>query len=213
MKKKEIVYEHQASSKDNLVALVYYPWYTKLLNPEGRPYEKFHQWLIDNEKVLEDEDRILPTIKEISKNIGLDSAKTAKHIKMVYDDILELNQMEPEKFVKPNQIKCYLSFEYHRTFASFNLGLNVIPRFNECFDFHFIKPKIGFSSYYVKRIDHSVENSEHVVQVYMTCGFPNLYFELLKEKAYLFHDISLEELFSGTTYDLEKKLLFRNNHL
>lgn len=213
MKKQEIVFEYQASSRDYLIALGNYPYFTKIVNSEGKPYEKLYQWLIDNEKELLDEDRTLPTIKEIAKRIGMDNNKMAKNIKMLYNDILALNQVEPEKFIKAGQIKCYLSFEYLGNYASFNIGLNVIPRFNECFDFYFIKPKIGCSSYYVQRIDHSIENSDQVIQVILKSGFPNLYFELLKEKAYLFHDISIHEYFSGTTYDLEKKLLFRNNHL
>lgn len=48
--------------------------------------------------------------------------------------------------------------------------------------------------------------------IYLSAETPNRYLQLLKEKAYLNHDISLMEFISSTNYSLEEKLvkMYRN---
>lgn len=207
MKKKEIDHTYKGSSKEYLIALTRYPGFTKLINPENKPYKLFYDWLMKNEKEFLDEDRVLPSIKDISKLLSIDNNKITKYLRMIYDEIIELNNEKPELFVKPGQLSCYLSFEYFKNYLGLTLGLNVLPRVGECFQFYFTKPKTDGWNFYVRRVDHEYYNNGHELYISLSYQSPNHYLNLLREKAYLHRDISLHEYFTLSDYELENELL------
>jgi hypothetical protein len=125
----------------------------------------------------------------------------------MYDDILTLNWDKPDIFIKEGQKRCLLFFDYSGYKASFILGLNPIPKIAEDFDFGFINPKNGGSSYHVEKVYHQIENGEHNITIRLTSREPNIYLQLLKEKAYLRRDITLSEAIYPTTHKLERELI------
>jgi hypothetical protein len=207
MKEKTFKYEHKASTKEYLVALAYTPFFTKLLNPENKSYHQLFEWLIANASSLSDEDKSLPSIKEIAAELKTDSSKISKNLKLIYQDIHSLNEKSPDVFKKEGQKLCYLSFNYLGSYAQFNLGLDVIPRIGEAFHFWFVKPINGGTSFHVNDVVHSYDKGVHETWIYLSNEYPNGYLQLLKEKAYLHHDISFSELISVTNFSLEEKLV------
>src|ERR1700752_2760866 len=173
MKKKPKAYEHKASAKDYLVALAYFPNYVKLLNPTDKPYEKLINWLIEKEAFLKDDDLRLPTIKEVSQQLGIDASKISKYLKMIYEDIHDLNFDEPHLFKKEGQVLCTVLFKYLGAYGSFRLGLDIIPRIGERFYFYFIKAKLGGSGYNVTEIYHDVDYNGHSVTISLSASTPN----------------------------------------
>lgn len=207
MKEKTFKYEHKASTKEYLVALAYMPHFTRLLNPERKEYRQVYDWLLANETTLADENKPLPSVKNIAAELKLDSAKISKQIKLIYHDIHSLNEKSPSLFKQDGQKLCFLSFNYLDSYAHFNLGLDIIPRIGEAFHFWFVKPINGGTSFHVKDVVHSYDKGFHETSIYLTSEYPNGYLQLLKEKAYLNHDISFMELLSSTNFSLEEKLV------
>ncbi len=191
--KKEWVYLHKATTNEYLVALAYHPTFIKLLNLSGKNYEKVVDWFKENEEAFKDEDYRLPSIKELSEHINLDRAKLSKYLKDIYEDILTLNEKEPKLFMNEGQILCDLTFTYLNSYAFFNIGLDVIPRIDDCLSFNFIRPKNGGWLFYVKEVRHQLDGAKHSISVSLTSEYPNKYFRLLKEKAYLHHYIDFKE--------------------
>lgn len=212
MKEKTIKYEHKASTKEYLVALAYSPYFTKLLNPQGKSYLELHKWLIENETALSNEDTPLPSIKDIGLALKVDSTKISKQIKLIYQDIHSLNEKSPELFKREGQKLCSLSFNYLDSNTQFNLGLDIIPRIGEAFHFWFIKPINGGTSFHVNDIVHSYDKGFHETWIYLTSEYPNAYLQLLKEKAYLHRDISFMELLSSN-FSLEEELVKMHKNL
>lgn len=212
MKEKTIQYEHKASTKEYLVALAYSPCFTKLLKPEAKVYKQLHDWLMEKQVFLANEDSRFPSVKEIALELKIDSSKIAKYVRMIYEDIHELNEKQPDLFKTEGQNLCFLSFNYLEQYAHFNLGLNAIPRHGETFHFYFVKPKNGGQTFYVNDVVHSFDNGRHEIRVYLNHEYPITYMQLLKEKAYLNRDISFMELLSASNFSLEEKLvkLYRN---
>lgn len=212
MKRKIEEYKYKASTRDYLVALSNFPCFVKLLNATNKPYLVLHAWLLSNESSLLDENRTLPSIKELSQTLGIDSGKITRYLKMMYDEIHELNEKEPDKFKQDGQTLCYLSFNYLGQYVGFNLGLSILPKIGEGFDFYFIKPQNGGSNFYVKSVNHHYDNMRHTISIQLTYELPNLYMQLLREKAYLNHDISLHDYLSEPSFSLQEKLVkwYRN---
>jgi len=207
MKKKEENF-YRGTSKECLIAMGYYPNFIKMINPENKPYEKLHQWLLENEKGFDDNNWSLPSLKELSKILSIDNGKIARYINMLYNDIFLLNTQEPEKFKKDGQILCDLSFKYvYDNYSYFTLGLDYVPRIGEIFDFYFINPIMGCSSYYVKDVSHYYYSNGHTIRIKLLYGHPNQYLQLLREKAYLKRYISFHDYYSEHGYLLEEKLI------
>jgi len=193
------------SSKSYLTALVSNLSYVELLSLKGKPYEKLAQWLIKNEN--EYETAYLPSIREIAKSLDTNDQKIARQVKAIYKDIIELNNFTPEKFVKEGQHLCYISFDMMNDNAFFGLGLEVIPRAGESFFFNFMLPVLDSERFTVKNVSYEIDNGKLWINVYMRSENPNLYLQLLKEKAFLRGDISWEDYLSNTDPDMESRIL------
>jgi hypothetical protein len=213
MKKKEIPFDPNPSAKDHLLALAHSPIYTKLLDATGKSYQLIHNWLLENEKRLMDNNSSLPSIKEIAKETLIAITKVPKYLNDIYTDILQLNTDQPYKFVGDSQTLCYMTFEYLGLYTSFNLGLSVIPRVGEHFEIRFMKPKSGGGYFVVQRIYNEIENGKQTISISMTTEQPIQYLQLLKDKAYLNKWISHMEYLKPTDSLLQERLLSRYKEL
>lgn len=194
MKKQKEIFEYKASSKDYLLALTSFPSFTKKINIQGHSCQKMLEYFVNNERHFLNEDSQIPTMKELSSILNINVNRLSAQLKLIYDEILELNFNKPQIFTKDDEIPCLLSFKYFDSYQTFNLGLKVVPRKSESFNFYFIKPRLGAASFHVERVYHDYENDGHSILLTLSPRYPNQYMELLKEKAYLRRDISFSEL-------------------
>lgn len=204
-------FQHKASTKDYLIALAYYPNLVKLLDTSNKPYKELVNWLLEKEKsVLKDEPSI-PTIKDLSATLGIENTKVTKYLKLIYDDIFDLNSNHPLLFKKEGQILCNLSFNYFEQYCTFSIGMGAVPRIGEHLEFFFIKAKLGCSGYYIHKVYHDIECTGQNVMISFSAEAPNNYFNLLKEKAYLNNEISFRDLINEES-ELKETLirLYRN---
>lgn len=187
-------FQHKASTKDYLIALAYYPNFVKLLDTSNKPYKELVNWLLENEKSVLKDELSIPTIKDLSATLGMESSKVNKYLKLIFDDIFELNLRQPHLFKREGQILCYLSFNYFEQYCTFSIGMDAVPRIGEHLEFFFIKAKLGCSGYYIRNVYHDIECTGHSVIIGFSPEVPNNYFNLLKEKAYLNNAISFRDL-------------------
>jgi hypothetical protein len=207
MKKEIFKQQYKASTKEYLVALALCPQFTRLLNPDNKPFQQVHEWLLKNEISLADENRKLPSIKEIALELKTDSTKISKQIKLIYQEIHLINEEYPESFKKEGQKLCFLSFNYLDSYTHFNIGLDIIPRIGEVFHFCFIKPINGGTNFYVNDVVYFCDKGFPETWVYLSHEYPNAYLQILKEKAYLHRDISFPELLSNSNFSFEEELV------
>jgi hypothetical protein len=214
MKKQRELYVYKASTKDYLLALANFPNFVKKLACEGRPYQKLVEYLLEHEVQLLNEDAHMPSMKDLSVRLNIQVGKLSAHLKLIYEEILSLNQSKPNLFVMEGDIPCHFSFKYFDSFQTFTLGLKMVPGKGERFDFYFIKPKLGISLFHVERVYHDFENDGHHIMLSLSTDYPNQYLELLKEKAYLRGEISFSELIGlDKDSEMEEKLLKWNRSL
>jgi hypothetical protein len=198
---------NKQTPKDYLYPLLDHAHYLKMINPVGKPYQKVYEWLLENCRGLEDNDR-LPTMKKISESLKMDSNKFGSHLKSIYNEIKTLNENEPQRFAEKDQLLCFISFKYYDKYAGFSLGFNTLPRVHDTISFPFIRPLLnGCNYFHVYRISHDLVNTNHEITILVTNEFPNSYFQLLKDKSSLTKSLSFHELHHDPDFVLQDKLL------
>jgi hypothetical protein len=202
-------YEHKAKSKDFLEALINNIAYCRLLQKEQMQatYSKLLDWLVSYEPESNNNGMEFPDLKEVYKLAGIPYSHIGTDLRDIYYAIYKLNLNEPRKFVMRDQRIFKIEFNYFETRADFLLGLDIVPRIGESFVFSFIEPIIGISSFYVKNITHEIFDWGSVVVIKLTPELPNLYLQLLTEKAFLNEEINMYEYSGITKYDITEKLL------
>jgi len=203
-----------APAKEYLHSLLYFPNYVNLIEPKDKTYEKVHQWLLRKHNFISDENSGFPTIKEIATELSIDQTKFKNLMRKLYDDIIELNHEKPYLFISRKQILCNLYFKGFRASTFFSLGLDTIPRIKDSFTFRFIEPRTQSIYFHIRQITHEVYSTGHEICIWLDVKRPNMYLELLKDKARFKGDISIMEL-SGypDPHPLEEKLRKMYNSL
>jgi hypothetical protein len=202
-----------ASTLQILKTLVDNSQYVKLLNTEDKPYKSLVEWIVKRSSISYNVR--YPSLKTIGASIGINGQMVTKHIKTIYDDIIELNNSNIDLFIKPGDIVCCFSFKAYRRSGYFYIGLKTIPRIGEKFEFDFMLPMVGADMFYIRDINHTIIKGVHEIDVTATGHEQFLYLKLLREKAYLTKYISWDE-FYGFQEDEEKvnqKVLKMNTRL
>jgi len=210
--KGDSVYKHKSNSREYLAALTSYPSYCKLLFGKGKAYDNLINWImsfVNDSK----EETVMPDLKEIAKQSGVPYSNIAKYLQEIYLDIFDLNFDEPRKFVSDNERVCCLYINYLGCFTYFNIGLNTIPKQNEQFIFSFVNPKVGSSRFWVKNVRHEIFNGKQIVYIELTYERPNLYLQLLKEKAFLNNELHWKEYYGELDLDTKERLISKNKSL
>lgn len=176
-------------------------WAKKLLG-HGKEYDNFLIKLIERNFYKESE-RV--TIKKIAEETGYKTIQVTNWVRQIYDDIFTLNSESPELF-RQDGIRLNLYFSYFDSYAMVTLWLKHIPRVFDCFDFFFVKAKVGTGNFWVRDITHEVDNGDHQINVQLRGGFPNMYREMLIEKALFFNVIGLRDIYDNTDYQLDEIL-------
>jgi hypothetical protein len=194
------------------VFLIEYPKYCKLLLDNNKAYYQLLKWVI-NFSYNKTEETLIPDIKNVSKETSISYNIIAKYIADIYNDVFELNYDKPNKFIIDKQTACRVSFNYLGSYASFVVGFNYIPRVGEQFNFPFIKPKMGAELFWVKEVTHEMLDGYQIITIYLTYDEPNNYLQLLKEKAYLHHELDWMEYRGELDSDVKEKLIRYNHNL
>lgn len=61
--------------------------------------------------------------------------------------------------------------------------------------------------FYIESVNHEIKNGRQEIAVFLSGGEPNLYLNLLKDKAYLNKEISSNEYYAEEIAKIEEKLL------
>jgi hypothetical protein len=181
MRKERIKVLHRPTTLETFYCLCDTPTWTETLIGLNKPYESFLIKLKDR-KYFED-NKEKTTIKWMSAQMGFEITKVTKWIRLIYDDIFELNYDNPEKFMTEG-IPCELHFKNYDDFASMRVWLNAIPRKYESLQFYFLKAKIGTDRFWVHNVTHDISDGKQVISISLRGGFCNEYREQLVQRAY-----------------------------
>jgi len=213
MKTKErIVYQHKSNSREYLSALIAFPNYCKLLIETNKPYLELLKWILAFSK-NRTEDTLTPDLKIIAKEANVSYNIMAKFLHDIYIDVIELNYDKPRKFLNNDETICCVTFNYLGAYSYFNIGFHKIPRIGEQFNFAFIRPKIGSDRFWVKDVQHELLNGLQLITIVLTYDEPNSYLQLLKEKAYLRHELHWMDYRSELSLDAKEHLIMNNRSL
>ena len=110
----------------------------------NKPYEEILDPLYDIARKERYEDDELADIKITMKWLGerlkVNTSKLSKWITLMYNDIIALNESNPELFIRPGQFLCRYSFSsYRNDYMQFYLGLDFIPRKDDNISFYLPK--------------------------------------------------------------------------
>lgn len=211
-KKERPKFIHKASTQEYLHCLQNISnWSNILLSQNNRKtYNDFLKWILKNDYFKTSENL---TIAHISKLSGYSSAKVSKWLQDIYEGILELNENSPELFCTEPGIRVRLHLHYYDSYCFFSLTLPVVPRVYESFEFFFIKAKMGWTRFWVKDVEYTVDNNKSSIYVFLEGGILNRYRELAVEKALFKGQISHRDEYEKFDFEIDDLILGRNREL
>jgi len=201
--RKEII--HQPSTPEVLQCLGSMPVYSKILseNTSDKHYSDFLKWLLSAIFYNRQEEKI--TIKKIAADFKADTTKVTKWINEIYKAIFELNYEKPELF-QTNGINLSLYMKHFDSSCSFNLSMPAVPREFEKLNFSFAQAKVGTSYFWVKRIDHDIEDNKSGITIWLESGMVNKYREFALDKS-IFHGwIGFMDVYHKSSFDIDEEL-------
>lgn len=198
-RKQRIKQLHQPGTHEIFVCLSGYPSYSRILLGErpDKKYLPFMEWIIEKNFYNEHAEKV--SIKAISADFGADAAKVTAWLRMIYEDILELNNEKPELFQQTG-IKVSLSMSYSDNYCLFYTALPALPRRFEILHFHFVKAKLGGWSFWVKDIYYELDE-QPTIHLTLDGSILNRYREFLLEKALFQRKLSRSDL--GELYEFQ----------
>lgn len=134
---------HKATTLEYLYCLGDMPKWSQVLydNTNGKPYQDFLKWILE-QQYFKDEEKI--SVKRISALSGYPSPKISKWLNDIYEDIMELNYVQPSLFYLQGNIEVELWLRYFDSSCIFKTTLSTLPKLYETFNFYFVKLKLEF---------------------------------------------------------------------
>jgi len=187
------------------------PTYSVILANQrpDKPFANFLHWLIEKNFYKEQTEKI--TIKKIAADFNCDSAKVTKWIKEIYDEIFELNFDRPELFMGDG-VNLSLYIRYYDNGCTFYTSFPVIPREFETIKFPFVKGILGIDHFWVKKIEHQIEENNATVTLWLEGGTLNKYREFALDKALFQGWINFMDIFNNHSFEIDEELknIYRN---
>lgn len=199
---------HQASTLEYLYCLGDMPKWSQLLLDQnnGKLYNDFLNWLLQKQ-FFKDERKI--SIKSMAEQSGYTSSKISKWLKEIYEDILELNELQPELFYSSGDVKIEFYMKYYDSYCSFLTSLAGVPRMYESIEFFFIKAKMGISFFWVKDVKYKIGDNETSVLIILEGGLVNIYREFTLSKALFEGYLNFREIHQKFDFEIDEQLLKR----
>lgn len=168
---------------------------------------KYHvliNYLLTNKR-LSDEDTYLPTFKEMEKESGIRIYHIRKQLTEIYDILFDSENGHDFSFTKT---EITFSAKYNKKYVSFKCNnLTYIPRIGENVDLPFVKAKLGCDFFYVYDIRHWFSGNTHSIDISLKCGMFNSYWYNRLHEAEEKREISLNEYFDSSDWELKRKLM------
>lgn len=166
----------EPNSKDFLEALMNNLNYCKLLLnlKENQCYSKLLNWILSYKPDEIDGKVVIPDLKQVYKWAGISYSHIGTDLRDIYYAIYDLNLNHPRKFKDENQKICVLSINFLGKQAYFRVGLDVIPRVGEKFVISFIKPAVGYDTFWINSVEHEIYDGKQLVIIKMTESNPNI---------------------------------------
>lgn len=204
-RKKNELFLHKASTLEKLSCISHYSSWVKLLLGNRKKYSDFIHKMVDrNFYRLEDDVR---SIKNIAEELGFKSTDVTKWISEIYCDILKLNEDEPHLFQTPG-IKHSCFFRHYDNTAAFTLWLPQSPKKYEQFNFYFLKAQTGTGHFWVREIEHEIEDGEYSVSLILDGKLLNTYREKLVQKGLFDGILHFTDVMYKNDYEIDKVLRY-----
>lgn len=199
---------HQATTLEYLFCLQNMSEWSQILSNQenGKSYNDFLKLILEQQYFKSHEKN---SIKKISELIGYPSTKISKWLREIYEDILELNEVNPSLFCSTKGVEVELHFKYFDNYCFFKTSLLVLPRIHETFEFFFIKAKLGFTSFWVKDVHHTIDDNKSYISVFLEGGILNTYREFALDKALFEGNLSFFDVYKKYDFEIDEVLLRR----
>ncbi len=202
---------HQPNTLEIFGCLSGMPDYSKILleNISVKPYSDFLKWLITVNFFIDKEEII--SIKKIAADFNTETGKVTKWLKEIYKDIFELNFDNRELFQKKG-VKLQLYMKSYDNYCMFFTSMPVVPREYETIKIPFVKGVVGEDQFFVKRVEHIVEDNSVEIMLWLEAGSVNKYRQFALDKALFQGHIGFGDIYWKYAFELDKilKETYRN---
>lgn len=203
--KKQELFLHKATTLEKLSCLSNYPSWVKMFLVNGKSYSDFISKMADK-KFYRSENKVR-SIKSIAEELGFKSADVTKWISEIYFDILQLNEDQPHLF-QTTGIKHTCFFRHYDNTAAFTLWLPQSPKKYEQFNFYFLKAQTGTGHFWVREIEHEIEDGEYSVSLMLDGKLLNTYREKLVQKGLFDGILHFTDVMYKNDYEIDKVLRY-----
>ncbi len=196
---------HQATTLEYLYCLGDMLIWSQVLydHNNAKSYNDFLKWILQR-NYFKDEEKI--SIKKISELSDYPSVKISKWLREIYEDIFELNEVEPQLFYSKGNVQVEFHFKYFDSYTSFKTSLQVLPRQYETFDFFFVKAKMGISFFWVKDVRYIIGENETNVIISLAGGLVSVYREFALSKALFEGTLDFMDIYQKYDYEIDNHL-------
>ncbi|RZK11549.1 MAG: hypothetical protein EOO43_19285 [Flavobacterium sp.] len=200
--KEKRLFIHNPSTLETLYCLRDSPFWAEKLLDDNYGHKDFLKDLIAK-NFYQSEDS--PSIKFIASDLSLTATKVSKWIKDIYNDILLLNQLNPEMFRSAGtEHLCH--FRNYDNHQSFSVWLTQTPRNYENVDLYFLKAKMGTDTFMVTEVSHSFFDNRQVVILTLKGGYCNRYREELVQRALFEGVLGFMDTYKKSGYEIDEIL-------
>ncbi|MBZ5859440.1 hypothetical protein [Flavihumibacter profundi] len=198
---------HVPSTKEIFYCLSSMPhWVSHLIQQEpDKPYNEMLSRVLKDNFYTDSADR--RTIKSMAADLKIDAPKFTKWISSAYYDLLDLNFENPKLF-QSTGIPVTLYFAYFDSRAEIRSSVYAVPREYEKFSFNFVKAKVGTDTFWVKRIQHSIDAEGYELCIWLSGTILNRYREILLEKALFHKRIGWMETYQKSEWEIDEELRY-----
>ena len=202
---------HEPTTHEIFMCLTCMPLCSKILIENGpqKSYTDFLRWLLQVNFYKEKGEKI--SIKKLATDFKSNSIKVTKWIHEIYEDIFELNYNESELFQREG-VKVALYIRSYDNSCMFYISMPVLPREFERINFPFVKSKVGIDVFWVKKIEHEMNEDLTAITIWLEGGFVNRYREFALDKALFQGWIHFMDVHNKHSFELDEELknIYRN---
>lgn len=196
---------HQPGTHEIFVCLQDMPDYSRILidNSTDKKFTPFLKWLIDIDFYRNENEKT--SIKKLATEFKADSSKVTKWLNEIYDEIFILNDEKPGMFQKSG-VKVSFYIKSYDNSCTFSTTVNVLPRLFETIRFPFVQGKVGMDYFWVKKVEHAIQENKNSTTVWLEGGFVNMYREFLLDRALFYGEIGMMDEFQKHPFEIDEML-------
>ena len=180
--------------------------FAKKLLEENNSYNSILEYLILQDFYY-DEDKHMPTIKEMILELNYTYSKFKKEVFRLYYDLIDEDYEEKYDLFYMNEVEYHFSLKSYNEYAHFSIkNLKEIPRVGEQIHIPFFNAKLNTRYFYVEKIEHELIDGKQIINIHLNNGFYNLFWHFRKDEAEVKREVSFHDLIHLPEYSLKEKL-------